>query len=206
MTFETRPRGDPHELADRSDPIEWTEILLDIERQLYHLENLLTLIISEQVALNTAGVYPAVPTLFWDNDPNGQPRYAKLSFPVDALPSGQRKLYIGCKESKITEAKQKIARTRRFEALKEERVRLERFLRMTRADLDRVARQVAGYRVPDDLGLDLAGEEASAGPKTVGDVAKLVVEQGEWLRVRPKVEYTEMQRHEPEFKSKREES
>jgi hypothetical protein len=189
MTFETRPRGDPHELADRSDPNQWTDLLLDIERQLYHLEHLLTVIINEQVALCTEGVYPAEPTLFWDNDPNGQPRYAKLSFPKGALDNGQRKIYIGCKPEKITAAKAKIARTQRHEALGEERTRLERFLRMTRASLDRVADSVAGYRVPDDLGLDLAGQEASAGPKTVGDVVKLVVERGEWLRTRPKVEY-----------------
>jgi hypothetical protein len=189
MTFETTPRGDPHELADRSDPNQWTDLLLDIERQLYHLEHLLAVIINEQVALCTEGVYPAEPTLFWDNDPNGQPRYCKLSFPRGALPNGQRKLYIGCKPEKIAAAKQQIARTQRHEALGEERVRLERFLRMTRASLDRVADSVAGYRVPDDLGLELHVVEGPAGPKTVGDVVKLAVEQGEWLRTRPKVKY-----------------
>jgi len=157
--------------------IEWTEILLGIEQHLFNLERLLTVIINEQVALCTEGIYPAVPTLFWDSDPNGQPRYAKLSFPRGALDNGQRKIYIGCKERKIQAAKRKIARTRRHEALKEERTRLLRFLRMARADLGRVARQVAGYRVPDDLGLELAGDVGAPGPK-------------EWIRTGPpRVEY-----------------
>jgi hypothetical protein len=184
MTFETTHRGDHHELQERSDPSQWTDLLLDIERQLYHLETLLMLIEREQTALREEGIYPAVPTLFWDNDPNGQPRYCKLSFPVGALPGGQRKQYVGCKERKIQEAKQQIARTRRHEALEEERTRLERFLRMTRSGLDRVAGSVAGYRVPDDLGLDLDVVEASAGPNPLPRESA-----PEWIRTRPKVEY-----------------
>jgi hypothetical protein len=183
MTFETTPRGDPHELHERSDlNVDqemdlWTGLLLDIEQQLYHLEALLSIIIGEQTALRAAGIYPAEPTLFWDKDPQGQARYAKLSFPRGALPNGQRKQYIGCKRAKIAEAKQKIARTRRHEALGKERTRLERFLRMTRAGLDRVAGSVAGYRVPDDLGLEPDVVVRGSGPK-------------EWVRARPKVAYS----------------
>jgi len=188
MTFETTHGDDHRELPDRSD-LKWTDLLLDIEQHLFNLERLLTVIQGEQAHLREEGVWAAEPTLFWDNDPNGQPRYAKLSFPVGALPGGRRKVYVGCKPRKIQAAKAKIARTRRHEALEHERKRLERFLRMTRADLERVARGVAGYRVPDDLGLELDDVEGPAGPKTVGDVVKLVVEQGEWLRTRPKVEY-----------------
>lgn len=180
MTFETTPGGDPRELADQLDLSQemdlWTGLLLDIERQLYHLERLLTVIINEQVALCTEGIYPAVPTLFFDNDPLGQPRYAKLSLPRGTLDNGKRKIYIGCKPAKIQAAKAKIARTRRHEALGEERTRLERFLRMVRADLDRVARQVAHYRTPDDLGLELDVAVRDSGPK-------------EWIRTRPVVRY-----------------
>jgi len=174
MTFETTPQ--------------WTGLLLDIEGHLGRLEVGLMIIIREQAALCEEGVYPAVPTLFWDRDPNGEEKYAKLSFPVGALPDGRRKLYIGCKERKIRAAKAKIARTQRLEQLEHERERLDRFLRMTRADLDRVARQVAGYRVPDDLGLDLVPGQAPAGPKT-GLVAVELEIGGEWVRARPKVEY-----------------
>jgi len=175
MTFETTQRDDHHELVDQVDPGPWMDLLLQILEHAVRLVEAQTAIKQAMEELEAAGIYPAVPTPFWDRDPNGQPRYMKLSFPRGALDNG-RKIYIGCRESKITEAKQKIARTQRFEALGEERTRLERFLRMTRADLDRVARQVGSYRVPDDLGLDLAGGQASAGPK-------------EWIRTRPRVGY-----------------
>lgn len=189
MTFGTTTFDDHHELEALSGP-NWTELLMGITELLYNLEAALAAIKRQQTELRAAGMWPGVPIEIWedrDNTGHGEKRYLRLSFPKGALSGGRRKLYIGCKPEKITAARQKAARRRQWEALQEERVKLERFLRMTRSSLDRVAGQVSSYRIPDDLGLELPDREASAGPSELPELPR--ESSPEWVRIRPRVEY-----------------
>lgn len=186
MTFGTTYVEDLRELQEAFGP-KWAEPLAGIRDGLLGLEAALLAIKKSMAELEAAGMWPGVPLEVWedrDNTSHGEKRYLRLKFKKGAWPDGRRGLYIGCKPDKITAARQKAARRRRWEALEAERERLDRFLRMTRSSIGGVAGQVQRYRIPDDLGLELDVAEASAGPKPLPPESS-----PEWIRTRPVVRY-----------------
>lgn len=207
VTFGTTHLADHRELEGGAGS-KWATLLHGILEHLVRLRTGLLAIKKAMAELEAAGMWPGVPVELWEGRENTgykEKCYLRLSFPKGALGGGRRKLYIGRDKEKIRVAREKAARRRQWEGLEKERVRLERFLRMTRSGLEREAGSVQRYQIPDDLGLELAGQEASAGPN------ELPVESSpEWIRTRRREvkyeldgepEYTEMVRHEPEFKS-----
>lgn len=170
---------------------DWTDLLGQMLTDLARLEVGLVVIRQEMAELEAAGMFPAVPTELWEtrtNTQHGEARYLRLGFSTGALPGGRRKLYIGCDLKKITRARQMASRRLRWEALEAERVKLERFLRMTRSVLEREAGSVSRYEIPEELGLELgpvaAGGDVSAGPKELPPESA-----PEWIRTRPQMEW-----------------
>lgn len=160
MTFGTTHIDDLDQLGPDAGPKSegWAEMLTGIMEQIVRLRRGLLAIQCEQAELEAAGMFPAIPTEIWEdrgNTTHGQKKYLRLGFPGGALGGGKRKLYIGSKKAKITKARQMAARRREWEALEKERVRLERFLRMTRGSLEREAGSVRRYEIAEELGLEM---------------------------------------------------
>lgn len=155
MNFGDSLQGDLARTGAGAGPkmVEWSGLLGDIERQVVHLEYCLAGMRGTMARLEEAGMYPAVPSFTWEareNDGYEQKRYLRLIFP-SRTPGIARKVYVGCKAEKVAEAKRLTRNRQVWEQLDREATRLERFLRMQRASLERVAREVAGYRLPEDL-------------------------------------------------------
>lgn len=163
MTFGDTTCDDRVELEAQAGPKsavlrEWADLLERILTDVARLEAGLVVIKLAMADLEAAGIFPAVPTESWEtrgNTTHGQARYLRMLFRKGALPGGKRKLYIGSNPRKIEKAKQMASRRVRWEALEAERVRLERFLRMTRSALDREARSVQRYEIPEELGVEM---------------------------------------------------
>ena len=185
----------------------WADLLMAIMEDLARLESGLLAIKLEQARLEAAGMYPAVPTESWEARNGGEARYLRMVFPMGALKKG-RKLYVGADPARIAAARNKAERRARWETLEWERGRLERALMAVWAGLDRVAERVSVYRIPKELELDLpvlgtaapvTKEPGLLCPSCGFDLGKLAMGQlslgqlavrvGEWLRVRPQVEY-----------------
>lgn len=97
-------------------------ILEQIQDQIERAEQLDAAIRADITALESAGMYPAVPAEQWQTRPNGQSEYLYLIFKQDERgnytgPGGKRKLYIGADQGKIDRARQMVANRVRFEQL-----------------------------------------------------------------------------------------
>jgi hypothetical protein len=161
----------------------WADLLMGIMEDLARLESGLVAIKLEQARLEERGMYPAVPSESWESRNGGEARYLRMVFPMGSLENGGRKLYVGADPARIRAAQDKATRRLRWERLEVERGRLERMLRSLRLDLERDAQRAGGYVIPQALGLDLGTGAAPPGGDSV------TKEPGEWLRVRPQVEY-----------------
>lgn len=189
MTFGDTQRGDRVELEAQAGPIlqDWADILTGIMEQVARLERALSAIQRDMAELEVAGMYAAVPTESWEsrsNTDHGEARYLRMLFPNGVLPGGRRKLYVGCDPAKIRKARKLAGNRRRWEALEAERQRLERFLRMVRSSVGGVAGQVSGYRIPDELRLELGTPAAPGGapsvPKVAGEFVRPAGSGAEW--------------------------
>ena len=191
----------------------WADLLMAIMEDLARLESGLLAIKLEQARLEAAGMYPAVPTESWEARNGGEARYLRMVFPMGALEEG-RKIYVGCDPLRIEEAQCMATRRVRWERLEVERGRLEQALGSLRWILEREAQRANMQPLPEELGLEPAALVTPAGsggapsvtkepgllcPSCGFDLGKLAMGQlslgqlavrvGEWLRVRPQVEY-----------------
>lgn len=169
---DTHP-GDRVELGDQAGPKspvlrEWADKLTGILADLARLEAGLVVIRESMAELEAAGMYPGVPTESWEtrtNTTHGEARYLRMLFSIGVLPNGKRKLYVGADPARQRTAKLKASRRLRWERLEAERVRLERFLRMTRSSIGGVAGSVRRYRIPEELGIETGPLPAAGVPK-----------------------------------------
>lgn len=145
-----------------TDNVQWAEILAGIMEELFRLEAGLVAMKRECLRLEADGMYPGVPTGdVWEpraNSTHGEKRYLRLTFPAGTLPGGRRKLYVGCNSERIAEARKLAGNRCRWEELEGEIRGLERYLRMTCGDLQRVAGSVKRYELPEGLPLLVARE------------------------------------------------
>lgn len=162
---------------------EWAELLTEIMEQVARLEAGLVAMKFEMGRLEADGMYPAIPTgEVWEKGK----RYLRLTFPCGTLLGGRRKLYVGCDPVKIQEARKKAANRRRWEELDDEIERLERYLWMTRGNLERVAGSAKRYKLPEGIPL-LVARELGTGDHSL---SRPDVPKEEWvLTGAPGVEY-----------------
>jgi hypothetical protein len=145
MDFGDTGQGDQVQNPSRSAPkSEFEELLGDISQDLKRLEGDLADLRMESQALEKAGMYPRVATESWQPR-NGKGSYLEMIFPR-STPRMRRKLYIGNKPAAIAEARRMNANRRRWEALEQAIIQLERFLRMIRCEVSRLADRVARYQ------------------------------------------------------------
>ena len=136
--------GDDHQHEVQMD--HWWEMLGDIAQDLERLEGDLADLQKECQRLEKAGMYPAVPTESWEGRNGGETKYLRMIFPK-STPGVRRKEYIGCKRSAIAEARRLATNRQRWEELDRAKIQLERFLRIIRNELARIAERAAYYRV-----------------------------------------------------------
>jgi hypothetical protein len=168
--FGDRVQGDRVPYGADAGP-KWLELLRQIRDEMVRLESALAGMRLQMERLEEAGMYPAVPSESWEsrsNSTHGEARYLRLVFPSRA--PGPRKVYVGCDPAKITEARKRASNRRAWEWLDREATRLDRFLRMQRAGLERVAREVSRYEVKEWLSAELSTDLGSGlnGLGTVG--------------------------------------
>jgi hypothetical protein len=118
------------------------ESLETIRTEINMAETLLTLIGRRMKQLKDEGMYDAVPTESWERrGESGE--YMYMIFPkVGGLYTGpgyRRKLYIGCKEDRIAEARRLKRNREEYEDLDETRADLEKWQRMMRLRIAGVA-------------------------------------------------------------------
>lgn len=99
----------PNEFEEEMDP--WWELLGDIAQDIERLEGELADMRLESQVLEKAGMYPGIPSESWQSR-NGKGSYLRMIFPR-RTPGMPRKLYVGCKEEAVAEARQLAARRRR---------------------------------------------------------------------------------------------
>ena len=109
--------------------IETRHILAKIANELQGAQLHLIAIQDTLATLESAGMYPAVPRLAWEQK-NGQGEYLYLYFKVKPYnrghegPDGKRKVYIGIDPAKQADALRQVENRRRWETLKEAERRL----------------------------------------------------------------------------------
>lgn len=98
-------------------------------------------------ALEEAGMYPAVPTEQWQSRNGGEPIYLYMMFHFDHRqggytgPDGKQKVYVGCKEKRIDEARRLARNRRRWEQLQRTRQQLGAWLVDVESEVKRLARR-----------------------------------------------------------------
>lgn len=141
-----------------------------IREQLQAAQDHLALVCQEMVRLEGAGMYPSVPHEQWQTRNGGEARYLYMLFRAGRDgeylgPDGKRKVYVGCDQDKITEARR----------LKKNRLVYDRLERLSDNLHHWITREVFAVRHladqtrhwPNDemlLGRPGAGQEEPGGP------------------------------------------
>lgn len=135
------------------------EALATIDAQLAAAAAHLEAIEAAMVALDEAGMYPALPSReAWEHRNGGAPIYFYHYFTQDRRtgqyqgPGGKRKVYVGCRAENVAEARRLAENRRRWEELDQARSRLEGWLHSIRTQVGRftdeaqaLARRSGGY-------------------------------------------------------------
>ena len=164
MTFGDKVAGI---LDDQEKAVpKWAALLAEIMEDLTRLECGLVEMKMECVFLESAGMWPAVPTEMWEPRNGSDPIYLRLYFPHGTL-GVRTKTYIGCKPENVADARRKSANRQRWEELDAEVSRLERTLSAVEMALNR-QRLVVSMRPLPDLGTEHRGAGAAGVTKMEG--------------------------------------
>ena len=125
----------------------------------------------EMGRLETAGMYPAVPTEQWQARNGSSNRYLYMLFRYSVVmgeysgPGGKRKVYVGCKEERVLEARRLVENRVQWEAVRREMRVLERWVIVFRRDLERLVQRA--NTAPSDLGPSRAEISKRSSPKMI---------------------------------------
>ena len=121
--------------------------------------------------LEASGMYPAVPTEQWQARNGSSKRYLYMLFGYSpglgeyGGPGGKRKVYVGCKDERILEARRLVKNRVYWEAVHREMHRLEWWVEGFQRHLGDVVRRA--NTAPPDLGPSRAEISLRSSPKVV---------------------------------------
>ncbi len=106
----------------------------------------------EMEGLEKSGMYPAVPTEQWQSRNGSGRRYLYMLFRYSRAmggysgPGGKRKVYVGCKEERIAEARRLVENRLRWEEVEKEVRRVEWWVTGFRRDLKKLVGRAGTLR------------------------------------------------------------
>lgn len=121
--------------------------------------------------LEKAGMYPAVPTEQWQARNGSANRYLYMLFRYSVVmggysgPDGKRKVYVGCKDERILEARRLVENRVHWEGVDGEMKRLRYWVKRFRRDLEGLVRQAK--TAPSGLGPSRAEISLRSSPKVI---------------------------------------